>query len=147
MRDVIQAGGKNKDSWNAGAANARLTALKDKLEYILPPDLLRKTHVLNYGGQIMPSSVSYEGAALQGLRAQKQGLLPRVLPGAGGALGGAVGGYLGIPGLGGLAGFKGGEKAAAKITANKQLREAEKMMKKMRENAQSGQNSLSEINK
>lgn len=63
-RDIQQAGASKVGEWNSNSANKLLNNYDRKLRYSLDPEEYTRYHVLNAGGQMMPS-VPYEGAGRQ----------------------------------------------------------------------------------
>jgi hypothetical protein len=132
-REVQTAGARNAGAWNANAANNVLNARAQKLGVAMDPEEQQAFHTLNYGGQFMPNTLSYEGAAQQARRMGQAGLLERTLPQVGATIGGAVP----IPG-GTWAGGKAGEWAAGKISLRRLMNQARDLDAQMESNAKLG---------
>jgi hypothetical protein len=138
--------------WNQNSANKTMNSLVgEKILETFPPDEIRKFHLLNTVGQIVPGIHSYEGAALQ---ARRVGLIEGNLPKIGAGAGAAVGGFVGnVPGaaIGTYVGQQAGAKYASKLE-QRALEKAAKKAKQEMEKAsalgkQSGQNKLTDLNK
>ncbi|CAB5217957.1 hypothetical protein UFOVP205_42 [uncultured Caudovirales phage] len=151
-REVFKAGSDKMGVWNQNSANKTMNSLVgEKILETFPPDEVRRFHLLNTVGQIVPGIHSYEGAALQ---ARRVGLIEGNLPKIGAGAGAAVGGYVGsVPGagIGGYLGQQVGAKYAAKIeqkALTKAAQKAEQEMEKAKAlGKQTGQNNLNDLNK
>ena len=133
VREVQRAGGSNVGGWNANSVNNTLNARAQKLGVALPPDEQQAMHTLNYAGQMMPSQLSYEGAAQQARRMGQAGLLERSLP----QVGAAAGALVPVPGSE-WAGGKAGEWAAGKMSLNRLMKQATALDAQMEANAKLG---------
>ena len=151
-REVFKAGSDKMGVWNQNSANKTMNSLVgEKILETFPPDEIRKFHLLNTVGQIVPGIHSYEGAALQ---ARRVGLIEGNLPKIGAGAGAAVGGFVGnVPGaaIGTYVGQQAGAKYASKLE-QRALEKAAKKAKQEMEKAsalgkQSGQNKLTDLNK
>jgi len=147
-REVYKAGASNKEMWNYNATNNVLNSvIGQKILEVFPPDEVRKFHVLNYAGHLMPTH-GYEGA---GLQAQRIGLIEANLPKVGAVVGGSVGSVGGPAGagIGTYLGQKLGERAAEARSAKKlekQAKEAQRKMEQARDLAkQTGENKLEDL--
>ena len=129
-REIHQAGAKNVGVWNQNEVNKTLNARANKIKYAFDPEEQRAFHTLNYGGHLMPGVHSYEGAALQ---AERLGPIMNRLPTLGRELGAATG----VP-FAASAGEKIGETVQKATTERKQIKKAEELTKKMKENAKLG---------
>jgi hypothetical protein len=151
-REVFKAGSDKMGVWNQNSANKTMNSLVgEKILETFPPDEVRRFHLLNTVGQIVPGIHGYEGAALQ---ARRVGLIEGNLPKIGAGAGAAVGGYVGsVPGagIGGYLGQQVGAKYAAKIeqkALTKAAQKAEQEMEKAKAlGKQTGQNNLNDLNK
>ncbi len=133
VRDVTEAGQKNLGAWNANAANKVMNSHANKFTTVLSPDQLQQMDILNKGGQLMPSTLSYEGAAQQLRRLGNTGLLENIAPTAGSMLGK----FSAIPGanfVGGMIGKSIGES----MKMNNLMQEARDLDLKMQDYAKLG---------
>jgi hypothetical protein len=116
-----------------------------------PPDEVRKFHVLNYAGHLMPGIHGYEGAALQARRVGMiEGNLGKLGTGAGAAIGGAIGEAPGAAVgayLGGQAGVKASERMATKALSKEALKAQKEMQKAAALGKQTGSNKLQDLGK
>ena len=151
-REVLKAGSDKMGVWNQNSANKTMNSVVgEKILETFPPDEVRRFHLLNTVGQIVPGIHSYEGAALQARRVGLiEGNLGKLGTGAGATIGGAIGE---APGaaigayIGGQAGVRASEKMATKAL-NKEAIKAQKEMEKAKAlGKQSGQNKLNDLNK
>lgn len=69
-RDVYEAGATKAGEWNANSANKAMNQYAKKIQYAFDPEEQVAFHNLNYGGQMMPGSLPYEGAGRQTRRIQ-----------------------------------------------------------------------------
>ena len=135
-REVQKAGSDKMGVWNQNSANKTMNSLVgQKILETFPPDEVRKFHLLNTVGQIVPGIHSYEGAALQARRVGLiEGNLGKLGTGAGAAIGGAIGEAPGAAAgayVGGQAGVRLSEKMAAKALTKEAIK-AQKEMEKPR---------------
>jgi len=151
-RAVHEAGAGKAGEWNQNSVNKVLNStIGEKILETFPPEEVRKFHVLNYGGQIMPGGHVYEGAALQ---ARRVGLIEKhaekALTGAGTATGAAIGGPAGAA-IGGYLAQKAGAKVSAKAAAKAETKALQKAQEEMRKAAelgkQTGKNKLGDLTK
>ena len=151
-REVQKAGSDKMGVWNQNSANKTMNSLVgEKILETFPPDEVRRFHLLNTVGQIVPGIHAYEGAALQARRVGViEGNLPKIGAGAGAALGGFVGEAPGAA-VGTYLGQQAGAKYKAKIEEKALTKEAKKSQKEMEKakalGAQTGQNKLEDLNK
>jgi hypothetical protein len=134
VNEIYKAGSGNKGEWNANAANKAMNKLDAKIQYSLPPDLQRKLHTLNLGGQWMPGIQSYEGAALQ---TQRVGKIEKSLPAMGASAGAAAGGAIGGPGGAAVGAYlmeKAGSAGQKIMSARRETKEAKKLAQEMKAN-------------
>jgi len=149
-REVQNAGASKMGEWNQNSANKVMNSVVgQKILETFPPDEVRKFHVLNYAGHLMPGIHGYEGAALQGRRVGIiEGNLGKLGTGAGAAIGGAigegpgavVGGY-----LGGKAGVQVSEKMASKALSKEALKAQKEMQKAAALGKQTGSNKIQNL--
>ena len=149
-REVQNAGASKMGEWNQNSANKVMNSVVgQKILETFPPDEVRKFHVLNYAGHLMPGIHGYEGAALQGRRVGIiEGNLGKLGTGAGAAIGGAigegpgavVGGY-----LGGKAGVQLSEKMASKALSKEALKAQKEMQKAAALGKQTGSNKIQNL--
>lgn len=135
-RDVYKAGADKTGAWNQNSVNNMLNSVVgEKIKETFNPDLVRKFHVLNYGGQIMPGVHAYEGGAAQ---AERIGGLKTHLPAAGESAGALVGGFVHpfLAPVGAWGGRKLGEKGMTSATEKQMLEAAQQAREKMQRNAQ-----------
>lgn len=64
-RDIYEAGATKAGEWNANAANKAMNQYSRKIQHAFDPAEQVAFHNLNYGGQMMPGSLPYAGAARQ----------------------------------------------------------------------------------
>jgi hypothetical protein len=151
-REVFKAGSDKMGVWNQNSANKTMNSVVgEKILETFPPDEVRRFHLLNTVGQIVPGIHSYEGAALQ---ARRVGIIEGNLPKIGAGAGAAVGGFVAdVPGAaaGTFLGQQAGAKYAARLEQNALTKAAQKAKKEMAKAAelskQSGQNKLNDLNK
>jgi hypothetical protein len=151
-REVLKAGSDKMGVWNQNSANKTMNSLVgEKILETFPPDEIRKFHLLNTVGQIVPGIHGYEGAALQ---ARRVGIIEGNLPKIGAGAGAAVGGFVGdVPGAaaGTFLGQQAGAKYAAKMEQTALTKAAQKAKKEIEKSTalgkQSGQNKLNDLNK
>jgi hypothetical protein len=151
-REVQSAGASKMGEWNQNSANKVMNSVVgQKILETFPPDEVRKFHVLNYAGHLMPGIHGYEGAALQARRVGMiEGNLGKLGTGAGAAIGGfvgeapgaAVGAY-----LGGQAGVKASERMATKALSKEALKAQKEMQKAAALGKQTGSNKLQDLGK
>jgi hypothetical protein len=134
-REVYENGSKNVGVWNQKNVNSILNARSEKIKHAFDPEEIRRLHILNVGGQIMPGVHGYEGA---GLQAERIGMLAENAPKLGAAAGATVGSAFGP--LGTAIGTYGGQKAGAAFSESqiqKALnKSAEQLKAQMKKNAQ-----------
>jgi hypothetical protein len=151
-REVFKAGSDKMGVWNQNSANKTMNSVVgEKILETFPPDEVRRFHLLNTVGQIVPGIHSYEGAALQARRVGLiEGNLGKLGTGAGATIGGAIGE---APGaaigayIGGQAGVKASEKMATKALTKEAIKAQKEMEKAKALGKQSGQNKLNDLNK
>lgn len=151
-REVLKAGSDKMGVWNQNSANKTMNSLVgEKILETFPPDEVRRFHLLNTVGQIVPGIHAYEGAALQ---ARRVGIIEGNLPKIGAGAGAAVGGFIGdVPGAaaGTFLGQQAGAKYAAKMEQTALTKAAQKAKKEIEKSTalgkQSGQNKLNDLNK
>ena len=149
-REVQKAGSDKMGVWNQNSANKTMNSLVgEKILETFPPDEVRRFHLLNTVGQIVPGIHAYEGAALQ---ARRVGMIEGNLPKLGAGAGAAIGGFVGeVPGA--AAGTYLGQQAGAKYAArmeqqalDKAAKKAQKEMEKAKAlGKQTGQNKASDM--
>jgi hypothetical protein len=151
-REVQKAGSDKMGVWNQNSANKTMNSLVgEKILETFPPDEVRRFHLLNTVGQIVPGIHAYEGAALQARRVGViEGNLPKIGAGAGAVLGGFVGEAPGAA-VGTYLGQQAGAKYKAKIEEKALTKEAKKSQKEMEKatalGKQTGKNKLEDLNK
>jgi hypothetical protein len=151
-REVQKAGSDKMGVWNQNSANKTMNSLVgEKILETFPPDEVRRFHLLNTVGQIVPGIHAYEGAALQARRVGViEGNLPKIGAGAGAALGGFVGEAPGAA-VGTYLGQQAGAKYKTKIEEKALTKEAKKSQKEMEKatalGKQTGKNKLEDLNK
>jgi hypothetical protein len=151
-REVFKAGSDKMGVWNQNSANKTMNSvIGEKILETFPPDEVRRFHLLNTVGQIVPGIHSYEGAALQARRVGIiEGNLGKLGTGAGATIGGAIGE---APGaaigayIGGQAGVRASEKMATKALTKEAIKAQKEMEKAKALGKQSGQNKLNDLNK
>jgi hypothetical protein len=151
-REVQSAGASKMGEWNQNSANEVMNSIVgEKILETFPPDEVRKFHVLNYAGHLMPGIHGYEGAALQARRiGMIEGNLGKLGTGAGAAIGGFVGE---APGaalgafVGGQAGVKASERMAAKAASREALKAQADLQKAAAIGKQTGKNKLQDLSK
>ncbi len=151
-REVQKAGSDKMGVWNQNSANKTLNSVVgQKILETFPPDEIRKFHLLNTVGQIVPGIHGYEGAALQ---ARRVGMIEGNLGKAGTVAGATVGGSLFGPTGAAIGGYYGGKAgvAGSETLASKALQKEAKKSQKEMERAkaigqQTGQNKLTDLNK
>jgi len=151
-REVQKAGSDKMGVWNQNSANKTMNSLVgQKILETFPPEEVRKFHLLNTVGQIVPGIHSYEGAGLQTRRiGMIEGNLGKLGTGAGAAIGGAIGE---APGaaigayVGGQAGVRASEKMAAKALSKEAIKAQKEMEKAKALGQQTGKNKLEDLNK
>lgn len=149
-REVQNAGASKMGEWNQNSANKVMNSVVgQKILETFPPDEVRKFHVLNYAGHLMPGIHGYEGAGLQARRVGIiEGNLGKLGTGAGAAIGGAigegpgavVGGY-----LGGKAGVQVSERMASKALSKEALKAQKEMQKAAKLGKQTGSNKIQNL--
>jgi len=149
-REVQNAGASKMGEWNQNSANKVMNSVVgQKILETFPPDEVRKFHVLNYAGHLMPGIHGYEGAGLQARRVGIiEGNLGKLGTGAGAAIGGAigegpgavVGGY-----LGGKAGVQVSERMASKALSKEALKAQKEMQKAAALGKQTGSNKIQNL--
>ncbi len=149
-REVQNAGASKMGEWNQNSANKVMNSVVgQKILETFPPDEVRKFHVLNYAGHLMPGIHGYEGAALQARRVGMiEGNLSKLGAAAGAAAGGviaegpgiAVGGYLGQQ-----AGTKYAERIASKALSKEALKAQKEMQKAAALGKQTGSNKIQNL--
>ena len=151
-REVQKAGSDKMGVWNQNSANKTMNSLVgEKILETFPPDEVRRFHLLNTVGQIVPGIHAYEGAALQARRVGViEGNLPKIGAGAGAALGGFVGEAPGAA-VGTYLGQQAGAKYKAKIEEKALTKEAKKSQKEMEKatalGKQTGKNKIQDLSK
>lgn len=151
-REVQSAGASKMGEWNQNSANKVMNSVVgQKILETFPPDEVRKFHVLNYAGHLMPGIHGYEGAALQ---ARRVGMIEGNLGKLGASAGAAIGGAIGeAPGaavgayLGGQAGVKASERMATKALSKEALKAQKEMQKAAALGKQTGSNKLQDLGK
>jgi hypothetical protein len=151
-REVHNAGASKVGEWNQNSANKVMNSVVgQKILETFPPDEVRKFHVLNYAGHLMPGIHGYEGAALQARRVGMiEGNLGKLGTGAGAAIGGAIGEAPGAAVgayLGGQAGVKASERMATKALSKEALKAQKEMQKAAELGKQTGSNKLQDLGK
>jgi len=151
-REVQSAGASKMGEWNQNSANKVMNSVVgQKILETFPPDEVRKFHVLNYAGHLMPGIHGYEGAALQARRVGMiEGNLGKLGTGAGAAIGGAIGEAPGAAVgayIGGQAGVKASERMAAKALSKEALKAQKEMQKAAALGKQTGTNKLQDLGK
>jgi hypothetical protein len=151
-REVQSAGASKMGEWNQNSANKVMNSVVgQKILETFPPDEVRKFHVLNYAGHLMPGIHGYEGAALQARRVGMiEGNLGKLGTGAGAAIGGAIGEAPGAAVgayLGGQAGVKASERMATKALSKEALKAQKEMQKAAALGKQTGSNKLQDLGK
>ena len=135
-RSVYEAGATKAGVWNQNSVNNVLNStIGEKIAETFSPDEVRKFHVLNYGGQIMPGIHGYEGGAAQ---AERIAGLKSKYPAVGEAIGAAAGATVNpfIASVTAAAGRKLGERALASSSAKEAAQQREILLEQMRRNAQ-----------
>jgi len=151
-REVLKAGSDKMGVWNQNSANKTMNSMVgEKILETFPPDEVRRFHLLNTVGQIVPGIHSYEGAALQARRVGLiEGNLGKLGTGAGATIGGAIGEAPGAA-IGAYIGGQAGVKYAAKMEQTALIKAAQKAQKEIEKakalGKQSGQNKLNDLNK
>ena len=141
-RDIYQAGAAKVGEWNSNAANKMMNNYNRKLRYSLDPEEYTRYHVLNAGGQMMPS-VPYEGAGRQTRRieavsdkvseaARRAAQLTEVAAGTKGVY------TFGIP-------QRAAEFLAATRAKESKARSAAQLQRELQQNVQKGQTRLSDM--
>jgi hypothetical protein len=151
-REVQSAGASKMGEWNQNSANKVMNSVVgQKILETFPPDEVRKFHVLNYAGHLMPGIHGYEGAALQ---ARRVGMIEGNLGKLGTGAGAAIGGFVGeAPGaalgafVGGQAGVKASERMAAKAASREALKAQSELQKAAALGKQTGKNKLQNLTK
>jgi hypothetical protein len=151
-REVQSAGASKMGEWNQNSTNKVMNSVVgQKILETFPPDEVRKFHVLNYAGHLMPGIHGYEGAALQ---ARRVGMIEGNLPKLGAGAGAVVGGFVGdVPGaaagtyLGQQAGSKYAERMATKAASKEALKAQKEMQKAAALGKQTGTNKLQDLGK
>lgn len=151
-REVQSAGASKMGEWNQNSANKVMNSVVgQKILENFPPDEVRKFHVLNYAGHLMPGIHGYEGAALQ---ARRVGMIEGNLGKLGTGAGAAIGGFVGeAPGaalgafVGGQAGVKASERMAAKAASREALKAQADLQKAAAIGKQTGKNKLQDLSK
>ena len=149
-REVQKAGSDKMGVWNQNSANKTMNSLVgEKILETFPPDEVRRFHLLNTVGQIVPGIHAYEGAALQARRVGMiEGNLPKIGAGAGAALGGFVGEAPGAA-VGTYLGQQAGAKYKAKIEEKVLTKEAKKSQKDIEKatalGKQTGKNKIQDL--
>jgi hypothetical protein len=151
-REVQKAGSDKMGVWNQNSANKTMNSLVgEKILETFPPDEVRKFHLLNTVGQIVPGIHSYEGAALQARRVGLiEGNLGKLGTGAGAAIGGAIGEAPGAAAgayVGGQAGVRLSEKMAAKALTKEAIKAQKEMEKAKAIGQQTGKNKIQDLGK
>lgn len=151
-REVQSAGASKMGEWNQNSTNKVMNSVVgQKILETFPPDEVRKFHVLNYAGHLMPGIHGYEGAALQARRVGMiEGNLGKLGTGAGAAIGGAIGEAPGAAVgayLGGQAGVKASERMATKALSKEALKAQKEMQKAAELGKQTGTNKLQDLGK
>ena len=151
-REVQNAGASKMGEWNQNSANKVMNSVVgQKILETFPPDEVRKFHVLNYAGQLMPGIHGYEGAALQARRVGMiEGNLGKLGTGAGAAIGGAIGEAPGAAVgayIGGQAGVKASERIAANAASKQALKAKAELQKAAALGQQTGTNKLQDLSK
>ena len=151
-REVQKAGSDKMGVWNQNSANKTMNSLVgQKILETFPPDEVRKFHLLNTVGQIVPGIHSYEGAALQARRVGLiEGNLGKLGTGAGAAIGGAIGEAPGAAAgayVGGQAGVRLSEKMAAKALTKEAIKAQKEMEKAKALGQQTGKNKIQDLGK
>jgi hypothetical protein len=151
-REVQKAGSDKMGVWNQNSANKTMNSLVgEKILETFPPDEVRKFHLLNTVGQIVPGIHSYEGAALQARRVGLiEGNLGKLGTGAGVAIGGAIGEAPGAAAgayVGGQAGVRLSEKMAAKALTKEAIKAQKEMEKAKALGQQTGKNKIQDLGK
>jgi hypothetical protein len=149
-REVQKAGSDKMGVWNQNSANKTMNSLVgQKILETFPPEEVRKFHLLNTVGQIVPGIHSYEGAGLQTRRiGMIEGNLGKLGTGAGAAIGGAIGE---APGaaigayVGGQAGVRASEKMAAKALSKEAIKAQKEMEKAKALGQQTGKNKIQDL--
>jgi hypothetical protein len=149
-REVQKAGSDKMGVWNQNSANKTMNSLVgQKILETFPPEEVRKFHLLNTVGQIVPGIHSYEGAGLQTRRiGMIEGNLGKLGTGAGAAIGGAIGE---APGaaigayVGGQAGVRASEKMAAKALSKEAIKAQKEMEKAKSLGQQTGKNKIQDL--
>jgi len=151
-REVFKAGSDKMGVWNQNSANKTMNSvIGEKILETFPPDEVRRFHLLNTVGQIVPGIHSYEGAALQARRVGLiEGNLGKLGTGAGATIGGAIadapGAAIGAY-IGGQAGLRASEKMATKALSKEAIKAQKEMEKAKALGQQTGQNKLNDLNK
>ena len=117
----------------------------EKILETFPPDEIRKYHLLNTVGQLVPGIHSYEGAALQKRRLNLIEAHGEKIGKTLGAGAGAVMGELQGAAIGGYLGGKIGEKASERSTISALNKQAQKAQKEMKKAQELGKNTLNDI--
>lgn len=151
-REVQSAGASKMGEWNQNSTNKVMNSVVgQKILETFPPDEVRKFHVLNYAGHLMPGIHGYEGAALQ---TRRVGMIEGNLPKLGAGAGAVVGGFVGdVPGaaagtyLGQQAGSKYAERMATKAASKEALKAQKEMQKAAALGKQTGTNKLQDLGK
>jgi len=151
-REVQSAGASKMGEWNQNSANKVMNSVVgQKILETFPPDEVRKFHILNYAGHLMPGIHGYEGAALQARRVGMiEGNLGKLGTGAGAAIGGAIGEAPGAAVgayIGGQAGVKASERMATKALSKEALKAQKEMQKAAALGKQTGSNKLQDLGK
>ena len=145
-REVYEKGAGKAGVWNQNSANTIMNSrVGEKILETFPPDEIRKYHLLNTVGQLVPGIHSYEGAALQKRRLNLIEAHGEKIGKTLGAGAGAVMGELQGAAIGGYLGGKIGEKASERSTISALNKQAQKAQKEMKKAQELGKNTLNDI--
>jgi hypothetical protein len=141
-RDIYQAGATKVGEWNSNAANKMMNNYDRKLRYSLDPEEYTRYHVLNAGGQMMPS-VPYEGAGRQTRRIEATADKMSEAARRAAQLTEMAAGTKGVPTFG--LPQKAAEFLATTRAKESSAKSAARLQRELQQNVQKGQTKLSDI--
>lgn len=142
-RDIYQAGATKVGEWNSNAANKMMNQYNRKLRYSLDPEEYTSYHILNAGGQMMPSTMPYEGAGRQIRRIETLSDPAAEMVRRAAQLTEAAAGTKGIPTFGFPT--KGAELFGTKRRQEAEIKAAKEAERELKRNVQKGQTRLSNM--
>lgn len=141
-RDIYQSGASKVGEWNVNSANKAMNQYAKKIQYAFDPEEIKAFHNLNYGGQLMPSGLPYEGAGRQIRRIETEEPVSRMLGRAAKAAeaGAAAKGIptFGLP-------TKGAEAVSQKLSQKAQAQAQRELLQDLERNARLPAMTLEEI--